>query len=117
MRTQATKIFKFEMGHVLNEAYSIECQRPHGHGYTLEVTFDGNLNSMGVVMDFKEIKELVNPIIEKFDHQFLTIENFGKNPTAENIAQTIFSEIREKTHKLVRVKLWETDTCFVEISY
>lgn len=117
MFVSVTKIFKFEMGHVLSESYSKECKRPHGHSYTLETTFENQLNPMGMVMDFKEIKEIVDPIIAKFDHQFLNEENFGKNPTAENIAQTIFAEIREKTHNLVRVKLWETDSCFVEIYY
>lgn len=117
MKTQVTKIFKFEMGHVLSSAYDTDCLRHHGHGYTVEITFEGDINSMGMVMDFKEIKDMVSPIINKFDHQFLTTESFGKNPTAENIAQQIFSEIREKTHKLIRVKLWETDTCFVEICY
>lgn len=117
MKTQVTKIFKFEMGHVLTDSYSEECKTPHGHSYKAEITFEGDTNSMGMVMDFKEIKELVEPVIKRFDHTFISTETFGCNPTAENLAATIFNDIRKKTHKLIRVKLWETSTCFVEICY
>jgi 6-pyruvoyltetrahydropterin/6-carboxytetrahydropterin synthase len=113
-----TKIFKFEMAHILEESYSKECQNMHGHSYKLEVTFSGDLNEAGMILDFKEIKEMVSPLIDQFDHECLTKEKFfGMNPTAENMANYIFNKIRENTPYLDKVKLWETDTCFVEVYY
>jgi len=112
-----TKIFKFEMAHQLGSCYSSECLQIHGHSYKLEVSFAGPLNKDGMVMDFKELKEIVQPIVDRLDHNFLTTENYGCNPTAENMARNIFNEIREKCTLITCIRLWETDTCFVDFGY
>lgn len=112
-----TKIFKFEMAHQLNGCYSQECKNIHGHGYKLEITFSGPLNEDGMVMDFKLVKEIVQPIVDHFDHSFQTTETLGYNPTAENMADDIFKQIRKKCVLLKSIRLWETDTCFIDVSY
>jgi 6-pyruvoyltetrahydropterin/6-carboxytetrahydropterin synthase len=118
MKTSVTKIVKFEMAHQLDECYSEECKQIHGHGYRLEVTFEGDVHPVtGMVVDFKEVKELLQPIIARYDHKFLTKESYGKNPTAENMAMDIFQAIRQKTLMLKKVRLWETDTGYAEVSY
>jgi len=118
MKTSVTKIVKFEMAHQLDECYSEECKNIHGHGYVLSVTFEGAVHpDTGMVMDFKEVKEILQPIVDRYDHKFLTKESYGKNPTAENMALDIFHAVREKTPLLKRVRLWETDTGYAEVSY
>lgn len=118
MKTSVTKIMKFEMGHQLENCYSEECKSPHGHGYRLECTFEGDINPVsGMVMDFKQIKEILEPIIAEYDHKFLTVSTYGKNPTAENMALDIFQAIRLQTLMITKVQLWETDTGFVEVTY
>ena len=112
-----TKIFKFEMAHQLDSCYSKGCLQIHGHSYRLEVTFTGPLNEDGMVMDFKMLKEVVQPIVDRLDHSFLNTENYGCNPTAENMSRNIFNEIREKSTFIKCVRLWETDTCFVDYGY
>ena len=118
MKTRVTKIFKFEMAHKLDTSYSEECRNIHGHSYKLEVTFEGVINKDGMVIDFKKLKEIVQPLVTFFDHGFIDKESFfGMNPTAENMAHWIFDEIRKKTALIIKVKLWETETCFVEVEY
>jgi 6-pyruvoyltetrahydropterin/6-carboxytetrahydropterin synthase len=118
IKTQVTKIFKFETAHQLTDSYSKECQEIHGHSYKLEVTFEGPIDPItGMVIDFKLIKEIVQPIVDYFDHSFFTKENYNQNPTAENMANDIFWKIREETLLIVKVKLWETETGFVTVGY
>lgn len=118
IKTTVTKIFKFEAAHQLTDSYSKECQEIHGHSYTCEVTFEGQVDPVtGMVMDFKLVKEIVDPIIKQYDHKFFTTENYCKNPTAENMANDIFWAIREKTLSIIKVKLWETETGFVTVGY
>lgn len=118
MRTSVTKSVKFEMAHQLNQCYSEECKQIHGHSYKLSVTFEGDINPItGMVMDFKQIKEILQPIIAQYDHKFLTAESYGKNPTAENMAMDIFQAIRQQTLMITKVRLWETDTGYAEVTY
>ena len=123
----ATKKFRFEMGHKLSGAYTKACLDPHGHTYTLEVTVKSTLlDNYGMVMDFKRLKEIVQPLVNKFDHKFLIHgENFDKNPTAENIADYFWDKIVKKIRigydgklmpvpevELHKITLWETaDSC------
>lgn len=70
-----TKIFNFEMAHALFN-YKGPCADLHGHSYILHVTVKsakgvGNeLISPGFIMDFKELKEIVNSkVIALLDHK------------------------------------------------
>ncbi|NDK17823.1 MAG: 6-carboxytetrahydropterin synthase, partial [Zetaproteobacteria bacterium] len=69
-----TKHFDFETAHALY-GYDGKCKNIHGHSYQLFVTLIGTpINDPsnvkhGMVMDFGELKALVNrEIISKFDH-------------------------------------------------
>lgn len=109
----------FAAGHALR-GYRGKCENPHGHNYKVKVTLAGEaLDSIGLLYDFKDLKLVMNDIIEKLDHQFLNdIEPFRElNPSAENMAKFFYDEIakqlRSATDGRVRVKhvkLWETDT-------
>ncbi len=118
MKTSVTKIIRFETGHQLTDSYAKACQTAHGHSYKAEVTFEGTVDSKtGMIIDFKKIKEILEPVIEKYDHQFFTFKTFGENPTAENMAMDIFNMVRSKSRLIKRVKLWETATCYCEVGY
>lgn len=118
MKTSVTKIVKFEMAHQLTDCYSEECKQIHGHSYRLEVTFEGAVDpDTGMIIDFKKIKEYLQPIIRRYDHKFLTKESYGKNPTAENMAMDIFNGIRGQTFMIKTVRLWETETGYATVSY
>jgi len=108
--TILTKKFEFEAAHQL-PWHKGKCSQLHGHTYKLEVSIAGELNKDGVVMDFGEIKDIVQEkVISKLDHSYLN--DVIQNPTAENlitwIAEQIEKPIQEKAAKLYKIKLYET---------
>jgi len=118
MKTSVTKVIKFETAHQLTDSYSKECREIHGHSYKCEVTFEGNVDEeTGMVMDFKLINELLQNVIDKYDHKFFNKGIFGGNPTAENMAKDIFNMVRSDSRLVTRVRLYETDTCYAEVGY
>ena len=118
MQTSVTKIVKFETAHQLIDSYSKKNQTMHGHSYRCEITFEGDVNKeTGMIIDFKMNKEILQPIVDKYDYQCFTKDSFGLNPTAENMCLDIFTTIRKNTTLIKRVRLWETDTCYAQVSY
>jgi len=109
----------FAAGHYLRN-YKGKCENPHGHNYKVRVTLRGvELDKAGLLLDFKDLKDLMKDVIERLDHQMLNdIEPFMRlNPSAENIAKYFYDEtngrLRSLTDGRVSVKdvtVWETDT-------
>jgi 6-pyruvoyltetrahydropterin/6-carboxytetrahydropterin synthase len=109
----------FSSGHYLRN-YHGKCENPHGHNYKVRVTLYGDeLDTTGLLLDFKMLKQVMRPVIDRIDHQMLNdLEPFIElNPSAENIAKFFFDQTNEQlsdmTSGRVRVKdctIWETDT-------
>jgi 6-pyruvoyltetrahydropterin/6-carboxytetrahydropterin synthase len=53
------------------------------------------LNSIGLLYDFKDLKEAIHCVINRLDHRFLNeIPPFDElNPSAENLAKHFYEEI------------------------
>ena len=110
---------EFSSGHYLRN-YKGKCENPHGHNYKVRVTLVGKaLDEAGLLLDFKLLKQVLRPVIERIDHQMLNdLEPFTTlNPSAENIARYFFEQTNEQLAEMtdgrVRVKdctIWETDT-------
>lgn len=136
-----TKEFHFEMAHALWN-YEGPCRNVHGHSYILFVTFSGvpaddpEDPRNGMVIDFGDLKELVEKnVVDRFDHA-LTVAGFAPDekiesyrahfenvivtpyqPTCENLVADIARTVSEKIPpgvKLHSVKLYETATSFAE---
>ena len=112
----------FSSGHYLRN-YHGKCENPHGHNYKVFVTLIGaELDHAGLLLDFKLIKQVMRPVIDRLDHQMINdIEPFNEelNPSAENLARYFFEQTSDQLHEMtggrVRVKdctLYETDTSF-----
>lgn len=109
----------FSAGHFLRN-YKGKCENPHGHNYRVRVTLAGaELDEAGMLLDFKQLKHILEPLIDRLDHRMLNeVEPFTElNPSAENMAKYFYDQTREKlaaiTQGRVRVKdctIWETDT-------
>ncbi len=118
MNLSVTKRFTFEAAHHLPRHLG-KCHRPHGHSYILYVTVYGPVvedaaSDQGMVMDFTDLKAVVKPIIERFDHYDLN--QYMKNPTAENVLQVIVDDLSdriERPRRLLKVVLYETEDSFV----
>lgn len=104
----------FNSAHNLR-GYKGKCEDLHGHNWKVEVSAcSEGLDGLGMVVDFKELKSVLNKYLEKLDHKYLNdIECFKKvNPTSENIAKYIFDGLTEDMTdvKIKFVTVWETDT-------
>lgn len=66
-----SKTFVFEASHQIAN-HPGKCRRLHGHSWVLVVTCQGKLDpETKMVKDFYLIKEAVQPIIDRLDHQHL----------------------------------------------
>ncbi len=136
-----TKQFNFEASHVL-WGHDGKCKNVHGHSYQLYVTLTGkpvdNADNpkYGMVMDFSELKDIINElIIDPFDHSLIVNENtplyesgeirklLGKivplpyQPTCENMVADFAGRIKSKLPKHIEIhslKLYETPTACAE---
>ena len=110
---------EFSSGHYLRN-YKGKCENPHGHNYKVRITLRGEtLDKAGLLLDFRELKQVMRPLIDRIDHQMLNdLEPFTTlNPSAENLAKFFYDEtnvqLAEMTGGRVRVKdctIYETDT-------
>ncbi len=94
----------FEAAHFLR-GYQGKCENLHGHRYKVVVKIEaGKLNDIGLAYDFTDLKRHLKEILDRYDHTCLNdIKPFDKiNPSAENIASTIFKELKKKLSAAAR---------------
>lgn len=114
---RVTRIFSFSAAHHLTD-YHGACERPHGHTYKVAVTVEGPIKSDGLVLDFVDLKRVVNEkIIDILDHTDLN--NIFKNPSAELIVIWIWNQLKDidvmtgTQVKLRAIQLWEGENTSV----
>lgn len=134
---ELTKTFSFATAHRL-PMHNGHCTNIHGHNYDIEVKIDCEdpdlyIDGVGYVIDFGEIKRIVN---EMYDHKLvlhredewaakmeklgvpgLVIVDFA--PTSENMATDIALRIQKALKSLgchapkIQINLWETSSSYV----
>lgn len=103
----------FDAAHSLR-GYPGECHRLHGHTWDVEVTVAGEkLDGIGIVYDFKRLKDDLRAVLGDYDHVFLDeVPPFDDlNPTAENLARVICERLQGSVGAEVTVKevaVWES---------
>lgn len=128
------KEFRWEMGHRLPEHFG-KCKNIHGHSYKMLIELEGDIQKNGMVMDYYDLKKIVNPIVEKLDHAFLVykedkeiIEFLNKmnskkvivdfQSTVENICRYFIEEIKKisfpKNIYKIKIRINETYDDFAE---
>lgn len=146
MSREVTKRMITETGHRLIN-YDGKCAHLHGHRYVWEVTVesgdpDEDVDSRGMVIDFKDLKFSMKESIEPFDHAMVlhvddplikgispgatldllraTNEDNPRliimdcNPTAENMAKYVAEILDLPEHLfLKKIVIWETEDSFV----
>lgn len=137
---RVTKRFTFEMAHALR-CHDGLCAHIHGHSYVLDVTLIGGPMQEadhpkdGMVMDFSELKKLVNgSVVVHYDHALVLHEKdrdqvasgrelFGRTrftswqPTCENVLLDIVDRLRKvlpQSEALFAVRLQETATSWAK---
>ncbi|MBR4849886.1 MAG: 6-carboxytetrahydropterin synthase [Alistipes sp.] len=141
-RIRLTKEFSFESAHAL-DGYDGLCREIHGHSYRLFVTIKGEPISeegnpkMGMVMDFGDLKRIVNrEVVDRLDHSFVLRDSaqntellnalgdkFNKvvlvdyQPTCENMLADFAERLQRALPEgveLYSLRLHETATSFAE---
>jgi 6-pyruvoyltetrahydropterin/6-carboxytetrahydropterin synthase len=135
---RVTKQFDFETAHAL-DGYTGKCQDIHGHSYHLQITVIGKPivdkaeSANGMVIDFGEIKRIVNDkIIVLFDHRLILRNDSRFNgieannmrvryvkyqPTCENMLIEIVDVLKQQFGigvELHSIMLRETANSFAE---
>ncbi len=139
MRVLTCVKLSFSAAHSVSSKLSEKCAVVHGHNYTVELCFTSE-NPLPWVHDFAKLREISKKVIDRLDHKYLLPEDIcreakieipGVKPsmlclpvrevTSEELAIYIAREVSNILSKelpnvrLVRVKLFESDTSFVEI--
>lgn len=140
-KIRITKEFRWEMAHALWN-YDGLCKNIHGHSYILQVAVSGEPISdtsspkLGMVMDFGDLKKIVNKVIvdimdhslvisEKSKHKNLpeTDEMYGRlhitpyQPTCENLVIDFAGRIKPllpSEVSLYSLRLYETASSWAE---
>ena len=106
---------EFSSAHSLRE-YEGKCEALHGHNWRVEVVVSAKqLNRIGIAIDFKKLKQMVNHIVDELDHCHINKLSYFKkvNPTSENIACYIYTKIKPLLKKekvlLQCVSVWESE--------
>jgi 6-pyruvoyltetrahydropterin/6-carboxytetrahydropterin synthase len=119
----AHRLFNADWDDEMNRKVFGKCSNPHyhGHNYELIVKLIGDVNpKTGFVMDMKLLSDVIQEhIIERFDHKNLNedCKEFAQlNPTAENIAVTIYNILAQYIDPSLKmtVRLYETERNFVQ---
>lgn len=138
---RVTRSFTFEMAHALWN-YDGPCRNIHGHSYKLFVTVLGETSrdtestKLGMVMDFSDLKKIVNhSVVDVFDHSVVVSSRasqpdidrveqmFDKyyvveyQPTCENLVTDMAKRIADSLPEhvsLFSLKLVETETSWAE---
>lgn len=104
----------FSSAHNLR-GYRGKCEELHGHNWQIEISLGcRKLDKIGMVEDFKVVKEKLKKVLSALDHKYLNdLPYFKKhNPTSENIAKYIFDKMEMSLYgsgkKMIFVKVWET---------
>jgi len=84
----------------------------HGHTWTAEFYFRvEKVDKAGVGIDFVEIEEFLKQILPNY---CCLNEVFEFSPSAENLAQYFYREVKKRYPQLIKVVVWETDSCGAE---
>lgn len=122
-RATIVKRFTFEAAHSL-PGHQGKCARLHGHSYRLEVAVQGPIKVTpgatddGMVMDFSDLSQAARAVLSRLDHQNLNDVTCIRT-TAENLSHWIWEALVEgglPEQMLAYIRLWETETGYVEIT-
>jgi len=137
---RVNKEYKFSSAHRLSK-HAKRCKYIHGHNYRVQVQLESmELDNNDMVIDFSLLKEIMDSVLDKYDHALILNSNDkelfnsidskyterhvifeGTDPTAESMSEKFFWDIiqelknRDLNHiTLDVVKVWETDSAYAE---
>jgi 6-pyruvoyltetrahydropterin/6-carboxytetrahydropterin synthase len=104
----------FDAAHALR-GYEGPCENLHGHTWKVQIFLKGErLNKIGLLADFKVIKNELKDVLSEFDHKLLNdLKPFeAENPSSENLARIIFRKMKKTNKAIDKVTVWESHTAY-----
>ena len=104
--------------------YDGKCSKIHGHRFEYIVSFKGEVQSDGMVEDFKDLDRIIKIIADRYDHTYLN--DLFETPTLEDFAMHFLNELNaeygyikqlRKRGKFVELEMWETEKYGVVVTY
>ena len=99
------------------KGYKGSCARMHGHNWKVRAYVRSNeLDKLGLVIDFRVLKKIVQEVISPFDHNVINEhpDFANQNPSSENIARWIFHKLKDKLKSprywLYAVEIFESES-------
>lgn len=136
---ECTRRIEFDAGHRV-VGHKNKCKYLHGHRYALEITATtSELDEIGMVADFSFLKKIMKDWIDtNFDHNVIlnksdqrlgeyiskytgqSVYYLDSNPTAENIALHLLKDVipllfGKSLFQILKIRLYETPNCYVEV--
>lgn len=130
------KEFSWEMGHRL-PFHEGKCRNLHGHSYKCMIELSGSPDKNGMLLDYYDLKKIIDPIIEELDHSFMVnssdkeliaiLDQLKSNKvivdfdsTAENICLYLLDKVKAsslpRNIKEIKVRVLETEKTYAEES-
>lgn len=135
---KVAKRFRWEAAHRL-PWHEGDCRHLHGHSYRMMVELEGPPDERGMLIDFKHVKQLLAPLVDKMDHATLVaaddtalrqaLDAMGTktyevpaDTTTENLCAHVarhlgthgYDVLSDAGVTTIRVQIWETETCYAE---
>lgn len=112
MQVELIRTFRFDAAHHLAGApEGHKCRRMHGHAYRVDIHVSGEVDSKtGWLMDFGDLKRIVEPVIDELDHSTLNEVPGLAATTSEMIAKFLWEKLIDSLPDLSAVTVWESDT-------
>ena len=135
---KVAKRFRWEAAHRL-PWHQGGCENLHGHSYYMMVEVEGEPDDRGMLIDFKEIKRLLKPLVDAWDHAVLVADDdtallqaidilnskhfiLPFDSTSENLCTFVLDHLGRQGYEILkqhrvttlRVRVQETETCYAE---
>ncbi len=132
------KRFRWEAAHRL-PFHAGGCRHLHGHSYRMQVELEGEPDAHGMLLDFHDLRGLLAPLVEAWDHATLIAETDALlrgmlepsglkyallpfDTTSENLCAHVAEEVCRRLGAeglagrihTVRVRLEETESSYAE---
>jgi len=108
-------VSQFAAAHQLRN-FRKKCEQLHGHNWKVEVFLrSAQLDPVGLVRDFGEIKAATHQVLSELDHRFLNeLDPFREmNPSSELIAGYLYERLSAQLNtgpiRVNKVSVWESD--------
>ena len=108
----------FSSAHQLR-GYMGKCENMHGHNWRVKLRVTGSrLDNIGLLVDFGVLKKILKEVLSRIDHVNINDTTpFDRiNPSSENIAEYICSEVQPLISReypavtVSSVTVWESQT-------